>query len=185
MTKLDPRYYERSFAESKLAEIIFLCYTFEADERPSITEILHLLEDAIEEDERRKNSGEPWVYVPAAEEEEDEYHDDQYQYEESDYEHDYEHDYQSSESESSYSNFDGSDSNSNLREEEEASPDHDLPLNESDADLENAEESFDEFGTESGHDGAGAKRMKSVLHNILARKMMRQRIQNKHIDSMP
>lgn len=172
VTELDPRYHDRSFSESKLADIIFLCYTFEADERPSITEIQHLLEDAIAEDNRRKESGEPWVYLPPVEEANE--HDDEYDGEEDEEEH------HGSESESGVADFEGSDSNSDLSGEEKESPVVDSPLE--DADLEKAEEHFDEAGNDSGQPdsdssrphGAGAKKKKALFQKILTRKMMRR-----------
>lgn len=54
---IDPRYRERSFAESKLVEVIERCYAFNPDERADINEIQQMLEEAIAEDNRRKEMG--------------------------------------------------------------------------------------------------------------------------------
>ena len=173
VTELDPRYHDRSFAESKLADIIFLCYTFEADERPSITEIQHLLEDAIAEDVRRKEFGEPWVYLPPVEESNE--HDEEYDDEED------EEEYHGSESENGVSDFEGFGSNNDLSGEEGDSQIKDSPLDESGADLENAEDNFDEadFGGQSSSDsrrprGAKTKKKQALFQKILTRKMMRK-----------
>jgi len=46
-----------------LIEIIEHCWEFEVENRVDINDLQAMLEMAIEEDERRKQSGEPWVYV--------------------------------------------------------------------------------------------------------------------------
>lgn len=51
--KIDPRFYDKSFAERKLIEVIKRCYVYDPDERADINEIQHMLEVAIAEDERR------------------------------------------------------------------------------------------------------------------------------------
>jgi serine/threonine protein kinase len=45
---IDPRYRSRSFAEGQLVEIMERCWTFDADERPDIFEIVRLLKAAHE-----------------------------------------------------------------------------------------------------------------------------------------
>jgi hypothetical protein len=47
--EIDPRYMTRSFGEKKLAEIIPLCWVFNADERPDIFAIRDLLRQAVRE----------------------------------------------------------------------------------------------------------------------------------------
>jgi hypothetical protein len=46
---IDPRYKERSLAESKLVYIIDLCHEFEPEKRPSIFEVVEFLREAMEE----------------------------------------------------------------------------------------------------------------------------------------
>ena len=156
VTKLDQRYHERSFAEHKLIQIMEVCYIFEPDERADINELQSLLEDAIAEDERRKESGEPWVYVPHEDDHEDDHEDhhedDHENHHEDDHNDDDEHhgdeeswsDHESSESESDISDFGGSDSESDVYSEEEESPVLDSPLEDRNLDLEDAEEHFEE-----------------------------------------
>ena len=57
--KIDPRFYNRSFAEAKLIDVIKRCHVYDPDERADITEIQKMLEDAIAEDEEiRKRQAE-------------------------------------------------------------------------------------------------------------------------------
>lgn len=46
---IDPQWAERSLAERRLGEIIAKCHTYEADDRPSVFEIVSLLRDALDE----------------------------------------------------------------------------------------------------------------------------------------
>jgi serine/threonine protein kinase len=51
---IDPRYRSRSFAEGQLVEIMERCWTYDADERPDMSEIVRLLRAAYELDKRRQ-----------------------------------------------------------------------------------------------------------------------------------
>jgi serine/threonine protein kinase len=56
---IDPRYRSRSFAEGQLVEIMERCWTYDADERPDMFEIVRLLRAAYELDKRHQvESGE-------------------------------------------------------------------------------------------------------------------------------
>jgi serine/threonine protein kinase len=56
---IDPRYRSRSFAEGQVVEIMERCWTYHADERPDIFEIVRLLRAAFILDKRRQaESGE-------------------------------------------------------------------------------------------------------------------------------
>jgi serine/threonine protein kinase len=62
---IDPRYKERSFAESKLVEVIDWCHEFDPQNRPSVFDVVQFLQDAMTEldgsasqkKEVKKNSG--------------------------------------------------------------------------------------------------------------------------------
>lgn len=54
VAKIDPRFYNRSFAEGKLIQVIKRCYVHNPDERADINELQRMLEAAIAEDELRK-----------------------------------------------------------------------------------------------------------------------------------
>jgi hypothetical protein len=44
---LDPRYSKSSLAEAKLVAILEMCQQYDANDRPSIFEVIHLLEKAL------------------------------------------------------------------------------------------------------------------------------------------
>lgn len=56
--KIDPRFYNRSFAEAKLIEVIKRCYVYDPDERADIGELKKMLEVAIAENEEVLKRGE-------------------------------------------------------------------------------------------------------------------------------
>ena len=52
---IDPRYFnKRSFAERKLAEIIELCWVYDADRRIDMFHVVDFLRNAVQENERRR-----------------------------------------------------------------------------------------------------------------------------------
>jgi hypothetical protein len=51
---IDPRYRNRSFAESKLVEIIEQCWTFDPNERIDIFELVELLRNLVQENNARE-----------------------------------------------------------------------------------------------------------------------------------
>jgi hypothetical protein len=62
---IDPRYRSRSFVEGKLVEIMELCWTYDADDRPDVFEIARRLRAVYEIDQHRQaENGE--MKVPAA-----------------------------------------------------------------------------------------------------------------------
>ena len=48
---IDPRFRDRSFAESKLVDIIPLCWKYDPDDRIDIFELVRLLREAVKENE--------------------------------------------------------------------------------------------------------------------------------------
>jgi aspartyl/asparaginyl beta-hydroxylase (cupin superfamily) len=52
---IDPRYKERSYAESKLTEIIPLCWTYDPTNRIDIFQLVELLRVAVMDDQRAAN----------------------------------------------------------------------------------------------------------------------------------
>jgi hypothetical protein len=50
---IDPRYMERSFAESKLVEIIPLCWIYDPRQRIDIFQLVDLLRTAVDENQHR------------------------------------------------------------------------------------------------------------------------------------
>jgi len=48
---IDPRFRDRSFAESKLVDIIPLCWKYDPNDRIDIFELVRLLREAVKENE--------------------------------------------------------------------------------------------------------------------------------------
>ena len=51
---IDPRYRARSFAESKLVDIIPQCWTYDPRHRIDIFQLVNILRDAVEENKLRE-----------------------------------------------------------------------------------------------------------------------------------
>ena len=54
---VDSRYKERSFAESKLVELMERCWTYDPDQRITIFEAVDFLRKAVRENEARSKTG--------------------------------------------------------------------------------------------------------------------------------
>ena len=54
---IDDRYRTRSFAESKLVQLIEKCFVFDPEERITIFEAVRFLQEAINENDKRKLRG--------------------------------------------------------------------------------------------------------------------------------
>ena len=52
---IDPRYRNRTYAESALVEIMEECWTYDPDERVDIFEVVEFLREAVEENNRLGN----------------------------------------------------------------------------------------------------------------------------------
>ena len=50
---VDPRYKQRSFAESQLVEIMEKCWVYDAEKRIDIFEVVRLLRKAVAENDKR------------------------------------------------------------------------------------------------------------------------------------